>query len=113
MKARGPLQQVLDIVAKTALNDLTGGVLNKSQGKGDATYKLALTLPIQQLDASKVQGSVSFADNALQVIPGTPVLDHAKGTLQFSEQGFKLEGLRAELLGGDATLDGGLSFVAQ
>lgn len=111
-EGRGPLQQVLDTVAKTALNDLTGGVLNKSQGKGDATYKLALTLPIQQLDASKVQGSVSFADNALQVIPGTPVLDHAKGTLQFSEQGFKLEGLRAELLGGDATLDGGLSFAA-
>ena len=110
-EGRGPLQQVLDTVAKTALNDLTGGVLNKSQGKGDATYKLALTLPIQQLDASKVQGSVSFADNALQVIPGTPVLDHAKGTLQFSEQGFKLEGLRAELLGGDATLDGGLSFA--
>jgi uncharacterized protein (TIGR02099 family) len=110
-EGRGPLQQVLDTVAKTALNDLTGGVLNKSQGKGNATYKLALTLPIQQLDASKVQGSVSFADNALQVIPGTPVLDHAKGTLQFSEQGFKLEGLRAELLGGDATLDGGLSFA--
>jgi uncharacterized protein (TIGR02099 family) len=111
-EGRGPLQQVLDTVAKTALNGLTGGVLNKSQGKGDATYKLALTLPIEQLHASKVQGSVSFADNALQVIPGTPVLDHAKGKLLFSEQGFKLEGLRAELLGGDATLEGGLSFAA-
>ena len=111
-EGRGPLQQVLDTVAKTALNDLTGGVLNKSQGKGDASYKLALTLPMEQLDASKVQGSVHFADNALQVIPGTPVLNHAKGALQFSEQGFKLEGLRAELLGGDATLVGGLSFAA-
>ncbi len=111
-EGRGPLQQVLDTVAKTALNDLTGGVLNKSQGKGDATYKLALTLPIQQLDASKVQGTINFADNALQVIPGTPVLNHAKGSLQFSEQGFKLEGLRAELLGSEATLVGGLSFAA-
>ena len=111
-EGRGPLQEVLDTVAKTALNDLTGGVLAKSQGKGDATYKLALTLPIHQLDTSKVQGSVTFADNALQVMPGTPVLSHAKGVLQFSEQGFKLEGLRAQLLGGDATLVGGLSFAA-
>ena len=111
-EGRGPLQQVLDTVGKTALNDLTGGVLNKSQGKGDASYKLALTLPIQQLETSTVQGSVKFADNALQVIPGTPVLDHAKGTLQFSEQGFTLEDLQAELLGGNATLRGGLSFIA-
>jgi uncharacterized protein (TIGR02099 family) len=111
-EGRGPLQQVLDTVAKTALNDLTGGVLHKSQGKGDANYKLALTLPTQQLDAAKVQGSVGFVDNALQVIPGTPVLGHAKGTLHFSEQGFQLESLRAELLGGEATLAGGLSFAA-
>ena len=111
-EGRGPLQQVLDTVAKTALNDLTGGVLNKSQGKGDASYKLALTLPIQQLDASKVQGSITFADNALQVIPGTPVLNRAKGVLQFSEEGFKSESLRAEILGGEATLVGGLSFAA-
>lgn len=111
-EGRGPLQQVLDTVAKTALNDLTGGVLNKSQGKGDATYKLALTLPLQQLQTSKVQGSVSFADNALQVMPGTPVLDRAKGTLQFTEQGFTLDSLRAVLLGGDAKLVGGLSFAA-
>ncbi len=111
-EARGPLQQVLDTVGKTALNDLTGGVLNKSQGKGDASYKLALTLPIQQLETSTVQGSVKFADNALQVIPGTPVLDHAKGTLLFSEQGFTLEDLHADLLGGNASLRGGLSFIA-
>lgn len=111
-EARGPLQQLLDLVGKTALNDLTGSVLNKSQAKGDANLKLALTLPIHQLEASKVQGNVTFADNALQVIPGTPVLDHTRGTLQFSEQGFKLDGVQAELLGGNATLAGGLLFVA-
>lgn len=111
-EAKGPLQQVFDTVSKTALNDLTGGVLSKSQAKGDAAYKLSLTLPIHQLDASKVQGSVVFSDNALQVIPGTPVLDHAKGTLQFTEQGFKLDALQAELLGGHAAFSGGLSFAA-
>jgi uncharacterized protein (TIGR02099 family) len=111
-EAHGPLQQVLDLVGKTALNDLTGSVLNKSQAKGDANLKLVLTLPIHQLEASKVQGNVTFVDNALQVIPGTPVLDHTRGTLQFSEQGFKLDGVQAELLGGNATLAGGLLFVA-
>ncbi len=111
-EARGPLKQVLDVIAKSALNELTGTVLNKSQATGDANYQLALTLPLAQLKDTKVQGSVGFADNALQVIPGTPVLNRTRGTLQFSESGFKLKGLQAQLLGGEANLEGGLSFAA-
>jgi uncharacterized protein (TIGR02099 family) len=111
-EARGPLQQVLDMVAHSALNDLTGTVLSKSQATGNASYKLDLTLPIDALDKTQVQGSVGFADNALQVIPGTPVLKRTRGTLQFNESGFTLKALQAQLLGGDATLAGGLSFVA-
>ena len=112
-EARGPVAQVLDLIAKSALNDLTGTVLAKSQATGDANFKLALTLPIDQLNKSKVQGSVTFADNALQIIPGTPVLNRTRGTLQFSEQGFELKAVEAKLLGGDAVLDGGLSFVVE
>jgi uncharacterized protein (TIGR02099 family) len=112
-EGRGPLQQVLDTVAKTALNDLTGGVLNQSQASGAAAYKLSLTLPLDELDKTQLQGSVSFSDNALQVIPGTPVLNRTRGALQFSDSGFTLNGVQAQLLGGDATLAGGLSFVAQ
>ena len=111
-EGHGPVQQVLDMVAKSALNELTGSVLSKSQATGQANYKLSLTLPIDALSTSKVQGSVAFADNALQIIPGTPVLNRTRGNLQFSEQGFQLKGVQAQLLGGDATLDGGLSFVS-
>ncbi len=111
-EARGPVAQVLDVIAKSALNDLTGTVLSKSQATGDANFKLDLTLPIDHLDQAKVQGSVVFADNALQVIPGTPVLNRTRGTLQFSEQGFQVKAVQAQLLGGDAVLEGGLSFVA-
>jgi uncharacterized protein (TIGR02099 family) len=110
-EGHGPMQQVLDMMAQSALNELTGTVLNKSQATGEANYKLALTLPIDQLNSSKVEGSVTFANNALQIIPGTPVLNRTRGSLQFSEQGFQLKGVQAQLLGGDATLDGGLSFV--
>jgi len=110
-EARGPVQQVLDVIAKSALNELTGTVLQKSQASGEASYKLALTLPLDKLTTSQVQGSVVFTDNALQIIPGTPVLNRTRGTLQFSETGFQLKGLQAQLLGGEAQLQGGLSFV--
>jgi uncharacterized protein (TIGR02099 family) len=112
-EARGPVQQVLSMVTNSALNDLTGSVLSKSQATGNANYKLALTLPIDQLNTSQVQGSVNFADNSLQIIPGTPVLNRTRGALQFSERGIQLKGVQAQLLGGDAALDGGLSFTQE
>ena len=112
-EARGPVAQVLNMVTQSALNTLTGTVLSQSQATGDATYKLALTLPIDKLETSKVQGSVTFVDSALQIIPGTPVLNRTRGLLQFSETGFQLKTVQAQLLGGDAVLDGGLSFVVE
>ena len=111
-EAQGPIQQVFDTIAKSPLNELTGGVMSQSQAKGNAQFKLSLNLPLNKMDTAQVQGSVAFADNSLQVVPGTPLLSRTRGLLQFSEQGFKLEGLKAELLGGQASLTGGLSLVA-
>lgn len=109
-ESRGPLPEVLNVISRSALNELTAKVLEKSQANGNADFKLALTLPLNALTQSKVQGSVNFIDNDVQVIPGTPVLKRTRGLLQFSEQGFQLKAMQARLLGGDAQLDGGLSF---
>ena len=110
-EAKGPLPEVLSVVQKTAINGLIGKVLDKSQATGDAEYKLSLNLPIQALTTSQVKGSVKFVDNDLQIIPGTPVINRARGQLQFSEKGFDLTDVRGQLLGGEARLSGGLSFA--
>lgn len=107
-EARGPLSDVLGLISRTALNDLTGEVLAGSQGSGLASYKLSMTLPLNAPRKSKVQGSVTFEGNEVQVMAGTPVLSAVKGALQFSEQGFKLKDLKARALGGEAQIEGGL-----
>ena len=109
-EAHGPVPEVLAVIAKSALNDLTSGVLAKSEASGDADFKLNLVLPIDHLSTTQVKGSAKFAGNDLQVIPGTPVLKNARGTLTFSERGFELQDMKANLLGGDVTLKGGLVF---
>nr|WP_315228163.1 YhdP family protein [uncultured Limnohabitans sp.] len=111
-EARGPLPEVLAMVSQSALNELTGQVLSQSQASGDADYKLSLSVPLDTLNKTKVQGSVAFTDNELQVMPGIPVLSRTRGMLQFSERGLSLKNLRARALGGDAQIDGGLSFEA-
>ena len=107
-EARGPLSEVLGVLTHSALNDLTGEVLQTTQATGLADYKLSLRLPLAALQKSKVQGSVSFQGNEVQVMAGTPVLAGVKGQLQFSEQGFKLKDLKARALGGEMQIDGGL-----
>ena len=62
--------------------------------------------------ASPSVSDVSFTDNELQVMPGIPVLSRTRGVLQFSDRGLTLKNLRARALGGDAQIDGGLSFEA-
>ncbi len=111
-EASGPLSEMLDVVTHSALNDLTAKALQDSQASGLANYKLSMTLPLDALPKSKVQGSVSFLGNELQVLPGTPVLAAVRGQLQFSEQGFKLKDLKARALGGDVQIEGGLALAA-
>jgi uncharacterized protein (TIGR02099 family) len=111
-EARGPLPEMLAMVSQSALNELTGQVLDQSQASGDADYKLNLSLPLDALNKTKVQGSVSFNDNEVQVMPGIPVLSRTRGMLQFTERGLSLKNLRTRALGGDAQIEGGLLFDA-
>lgn len=110
-EGKGPLQEVLATVNKSALSPLIEGALNKAQASGEGGYMLGLTVPVRQLDKTELHGQVQFSDNELQVVPGTPVLMRTKGLLTFDGQGFQLKDLKAKTLGGDVTIQGGLSFA--
>jgi uncharacterized protein YhdP len=69
---------------------------------------LRLTLPISDIDKSKVQGSVTLAGNDLRITPDTPTLSRVKGVVQFTEGGFSLNGIQAQALGGPVRLEGGM-----
>jgi uncharacterized protein (TIGR02099 family) len=109
-EGKGPLQEVLATVNKSALSALLEGALSKAQANGEGEYVLALTVPVNHLDKTELRGQVQFKDNELQVVPGTPVLSRTKGVLSFDEQGFQIKDLKAKTLGGDVAMQGGLSF---
>ena len=109
-QGKGPLSEVTNTVSRSALNEITGGVLEKTQVSGDAEYKLNLKLPIQHLVNTKVSGSVDFSDNDVQLIPSAPVLSHARGVMQFSEQALSFKDLRGIVLGADALIQGNLAL---
>lgn len=105
---RGPLPDMLAFVRGSQVAQLTGGVLDTMTATGDAALHLQLHLPIVALARSKVDGSIQLAGNEVRVAPDAPPLTQARGVVKFSEHGFELEQVRAQALGGEVRLSGGL-----
>ena len=80
----------------------------QATGTGNGELRLRLQLPISQLTASKVQGSLKLAGSDVRITPDTPLLARARGSVQFTESGFSLAGVQARALGGDVRIEGGL-----
>ncbi|MFT3664035.1 YhdP family protein [Piscinibacter sp.] len=104
--ARGPLADMLRFVHATPIGQWTGGALAKASGSGDAELKLALALPLAELRASSVNGSLALAGNDLRITPDTPLLAGAKGRVAFTEKGVTVSGASARLFGGEASFEG-------
>ena len=107
-ESRGALTQALGLVNTSPLGAMTGHALRQAVASGNADYKWTLKLPIDDLDKTAVQGSVTLAGNDLQITPDTPRLARARGVVGFSEHGFQLAGVQARMLGGDVRLEGGM-----
>jgi len=106
-EVRGPMVQALGIVNGSPVSGMIGNALAKSTGSGSADVRLRLDLPIAALEQSKVQGSVTFAGNDIQITPDSPLLARSFGAVTFTERGFALVGARARALGGEVRLEGG------
>jgi uncharacterized protein (TIGR02099 family) len=107
-EARGPLPELLRVLTNSPLSAMLGHALDKAVASGGADYRLRLSLPLQNLDKSKVQGSVTLAGNDLHIVPDSPVLTRARGVIHYTESSFNLAGAQARMLGGEARIEGGL-----
>ena len=106
--ARGPLTDMLALVHQSPLADMTGQALRQAAGTGNSDLQLRLTLPISDMNASRVQGQITLAGNEVRITPDTPVLSRVRGAVQFSETGFTLSGVQARALGGEVRIEGGM-----
>ena len=106
-EGRGALTSILAIINGSPIGQMTSESLAQASGSGSGDLRLKLKLPLGALEKSSVQGSVTFAGNDIQITPGTPRLERARGVLGFSENGFVIANGQARMYGGDVTLAGG------
>ncbi|HVK33812.1 MAG TPA: YhdP family protein [Burkholderiaceae bacterium] len=118
-QVRGPAGDMLRYVNSTPVGAWTGQALREASAGGSTELKLALELPLADLDRSTVQGSVLLAGNDLRLTPGAPLLGNAKARIGFTQKALTVAGGSARVLGGDTSFEGGsqadgtLRFTAQ
>ncbi len=109
--ARGPLADMLSLIRQSHIAQLTDHALDAATVSGNADLKLQLSLPLDHIAESKVQGNVKLAGNDVQIGPEIPQVTQAQGSVQFNETGFSLVGVQGRALGGDVRLEGGMRSV--
>ena len=106
-ESKASASSVLSEVQRSPVSPMLGDALAQSSSSGLLTTRLGLTLPILALDNSKVQGNITLANNDVRFQAGTPMLEKAQGVVNFTEAGFSLSGVTAQLFGGPLRIEGG------
>ncbi len=105
-KAEGPVADMIRVLRESPLRERLGEGLDRLRFDGPGSAVLRLELPIADIDASKVEGSVHLAGNRFEPLPVLPAFERVRGKLDFTRDGVAFEGLRADWLGGELVASG-------
>lgn len=97
--ARGATADFLRFVSASPVRDSVNGFTDGMSAEGNGELQLALTMPLHDLDETKVEGDFRFAGNRIGVIDWLPPVDNASGRVRFSESTFGVEGARGQAFG--------------
>ncbi len=105
--ARGPASGLLRYLDASPVGGWIDDTLAGASVAGDGELQLAIRLPLDDLHASGVRGSLRLDGNDLRLAPSLPLLAAARGHIDFTHEGFRLRDASARVFGGEATFDGG------
>lgn len=106
-RLKGPVAEAVGFVNVSPVGSMTGQAFSQAVATGSADYALHLDIPLQAVEKTRIQGTVTLPGNDLQLVPASPVLGRLKGMATFSESGFNVAA-QARLLGGETRFEGGL-----
>ena len=99
-EAEGSSADFLGFIAKSPVTDMIERFSEGMQASGAGRLALKLTLPLGQLESSKVAGTYVFNNNRVVLEREIPPLEQASGRIEFTESSAHLPALSATFLGG-------------
>jgi uncharacterized protein (TIGR02099 family) len=105
-RGAGPAQDMLRFVDDSPLAAMVSTFTQAIRVAGDARLALKLQLPLADLSATRVAGTVELAGNDVTLDSTLPEFSGVSGQVAFTERGLSLNGLSGLLLGGPIRVEG-------
>lgn len=106
-EAEGATADFLEFIARSPVSAMINNFTEGMRAQGQGRLGLKLTLPLQEINNSKVSGTYQFINNQLVPEPGFPPLEQVNGRLDFTESGVRVPNATAVFLGGPLTVTAG------
>jgi uncharacterized protein (TIGR02099 family) len=105
-EAEGTSSEFLAFVAKSPVAEMIDHFTDGMQAQGTARLALKLVLPLGELAAGKVNGSVQLINNHVTFERDLPPLEQANGRVEFTESSVRASAVTGVFLGGPVTISG-------
>ena len=98
----------LTLVRTTPLQDILGHILDDAKADGQWRVPLSLTIPLLDSLNTTVRGSIHFSGGSVAMQAQAPPFENLNGSLEFTDEGVRIDQLTGRFLGGEAVFGGGM-----
>lgn len=106
-EAEGATADFLEFIERSPVDAMINNFTDGMRAQGQGRLGLRLTLPLQNIDKSRVSGNYQFINNQLMLVPEFPPLEQVNGKLEFTESAVRVPGATALFLGGPLSVTAG------
>ncbi len=103
-EATGPTGDFLAFIEKSPVLESTDHFTEGWKAEGNGRLGLRLNIPMRAKHNTKIAGAFQFQGNAVSPHPALPVLEQARGRVEFTESSVRARGVEATALGGPLTI---------
>ncbi|MDZ4099543.1 MAG: DUF3971 domain-containing protein, partial [Methylophilaceae bacterium] len=103
-ETQGSVADGIRFVNNSPVLELTDGFTNDLRTTGNGKLNLALEIPLENVDATKIKGTYQIT-NATMASPSIPDISRINGSLEFTESGMSAKNIAASIYGGPARVD--------
>jgi len=106
-EAEGETADFLKFIVQSPVSAMINGFTKDVRAQGSGRLGLKLTLLLQDINKSKINGNYQFTNNQLVPEPGFPPLEQVNGRLEFTETSVRVPNATAVFLGGPLSVTAG------
>jgi uncharacterized protein (TIGR02099 family) len=103
-EAEATSNEFLQFIQQSPVRGYIDGFTDGISASGNSHLALFARIPLQGSEPARVSGNIRLQDNDIELGEAMPRIRNTRGVLFFTESGLQARGVKAEILGGTATI---------